>query len=218
MFYQLRELYLSTQYTLLFGKKHCLHIRLSCILSILIGDAVFNGLQTQYILYLTDCILSDHFLIFPNCISITRFCSPESFSKRMHEISLDSDGKRLLVTSGLVRAPIYQVSTITQTSRFILQKWYQCKSSISFPQVQGHESGLRTLAHSASITSVDWHPTLPMYITGSADNSVRVTSIVWINLWVWQADCSRGLVDFSMQPHTPFHEVTSGAPNDYPFS
>uniref|UniRef100_A0A0E0PKA8 Anaphase-promoting complex subunit 4-like WD40 domain-containing protein n=1 Tax=Oryza rufipogon TaxID=4529 RepID=A0A0E0PKA8_ORYRU len=83
----------------------------------------------------------------------SRDCSsPESFSKRMHEISLDSDGKRLLVTSGLVRAPIYQV--------------------------QGHESGLRTLAHSASITSVDWHPTLPMYITGSADNSVRVTSIV----------------------------------------
>uniref|UniRef100_A0A0E0DPM2 Anaphase-promoting complex subunit 4-like WD40 domain-containing protein n=1 Tax=Oryza meridionalis TaxID=40149 RepID=A0A0E0DPM2_9ORYZ len=82
----------------------------------------------------------------------SRFCSPESFNKRMHEISLDSDGKRLLVTSGLVRAPIYQV--------------------------QGHESGLRTLAHSSSITSVDWHPTLPMYITGSADNSVRVTSIV----------------------------------------
>uniref|UniRef100_A0A0E0L0Q3 Anaphase-promoting complex subunit 4-like WD40 domain-containing protein n=1 Tax=Oryza punctata TaxID=4537 RepID=A0A0E0L0Q3_ORYPU len=83
----------------------------------------------------------------------SRDCSsPESFNKRMHEISLDSDGKRLLVTSGLVRAPIYQV--------------------------QGHESGLRTLAHSASITSVDWHPTLPIYITGSADNSVRVTSIV----------------------------------------
>ncbi|KAF0900615.1 hypothetical protein E2562_033132 [Oryza meyeriana var. granulata] len=77
----------------------------------------------------------------------SRFCSRESFNKRMHEIALDSDGKRLLVTSGLVRAPIYQV--------------------------QGHESGLRTLAHSASITSVDWHPTLPMYITGSADNSVR---------------------------------------------
>ncbi|KAJ1295220.1 hypothetical protein BS78_01G207600 [Paspalum vaginatum] len=82
----------------------------------------------------------------------SRFCNPESFNKRMHEISLDSNGKRLLATSGLVRAPIYQV--------------------------QGHESGLRTLPHSSSITSVDWHPTLPMYITGSADHSVRVTSIL----------------------------------------
>ncbi|KAF8672757.1 hypothetical protein HU200_049454 [Digitaria exilis] len=82
----------------------------------------------------------------------SRFCNPESFNKQMHEIALDSNGKRLLVTSGLVRAPIYQV--------------------------QGHESGLRTLPHSSSITSVDWHPTLPMYITGSADHSVRVTSII----------------------------------------
>jgi len=82
----------------------------------------------------------------------SRFCNPESFNRRMHEIALDPNGKRLLVTSGLVRAPIYQV--------------------------QGHESGLRTLPHSSSITSVDWHPTLPMYITGSADHSVRVTSIL----------------------------------------
>ncbi|XP_066373956.1 uncharacterized protein [Miscanthus floridulus] len=82
----------------------------------------------------------------------SRFCNPESFKTRMHEIALDSNGKRLLVTSGLVRAPIYQV--------------------------QGHESGLRTLPHSSSITSVDWHPTLPMYIAGSADHSVRVTSIL----------------------------------------
>ncbi|KAL6641069.1 hypothetical protein ACP70R_019250 [Stipagrostis hirtigluma subsp. patula] len=82
----------------------------------------------------------------------SRYCSSESFNKCMHEIALDSNGKRLLVSSGLVRAPIYQV--------------------------QGHESGLRTLPHSSYITSVDWHPTLPMYITGSADNSVRVTSIL----------------------------------------
>ncbi|KAK3157766.1 hypothetical protein QOZ80_2AG0127660 [Eleusine coracana subsp. coracana] len=82
----------------------------------------------------------------------SRFCNPDSFNEHMHEIALDSNGKRLLVTSGLVRAPIYQV--------------------------QGHESGLRTLPHGSSITSVDWHPTLPMYITGSADNSVRVTSII----------------------------------------
>ncbi|XP_072987633.1 uncharacterized protein [Typha latifolia] len=82
----------------------------------------------------------------------SRFCYPESLNKCRHEIALDSSGRRLLVTSGLVRSPIYQV--------------------------QGHMSGLRTLAHSAAITSVDWHPTLSVFITGSADHSVRVTSIL----------------------------------------
>ncbi|OAY66856.1 WD repeat-containing protein 91 [Ananas comosus] len=82
----------------------------------------------------------------------SRFCNPESLKKCWHEIALDSNGRRLLVTSGSVRSPIYQV--------------------------QGHMNGLRTLPHSAGITSVDWHPTLPMFITGSADHSVRVTSIL----------------------------------------
>ncbi|XP_021806799.1 WD repeat-containing protein 91-like [Prunus avium] len=68
-----------------------------------------------------------------------------------HEMALDANGRRLLVTSGSVRAPIYQV--------------------------RGHAIGLRTLLHSAAITTVDWHPTLPLFITGSADNSVRVTSM-----------------------------------------
>lgn len=119
-------------------------------------------------------------LLIRTCASITRFCNPESFNKQMHEIALDSNGKRLLVTSGLVRAPIYQVFTIIWTSQLIFpsRTGYQCLSAISL-QVQGHESGLRTLPHSSSITSVDWHPTLPMYITGSADHSVRVTSIIW---------------------------------------
>uniref|UniRef100_M8BFM8 Anaphase-promoting complex subunit 4 WD40 domain-containing protein n=1 Tax=Aegilops tauschii TaxID=37682 RepID=M8BFM8_AEGTA len=82
----------------------------------------------------------------------SRFCNPESFNKHMHEVALDSNGKRLLASSGLVRAPIYQV--------------------------QGHERGLRTLPHTAPITSVDWHPTRPIYVTGSEDHSVRVTSIL----------------------------------------
>ncbi|XBJ16438.1 hypothetical protein VPH35_008073 [Triticum aestivum] len=43
----------------------------------------------------------------------SRFCNPESFNKRMHEVALDSNGKRLLATSGLVRAPIYQVFTLS---------------------------------------------------------------------------------------------------------
>ncbi|KAJ0967545.1 hypothetical protein J5N97_024462 [Dioscorea zingiberensis] len=81
----------------------------------------------------------------------SRFCYPESTKVCRHEAALDFSGRRLLVTSGLVRSPIYQV--------------------------QGHMSALRTLPHSAAITTVDWHPTLPIYLTGSADNSVRVTSI-----------------------------------------
>ncbi|XP_037495359.1 WD repeat-containing protein 91 homolog isoform X2 [Jatropha curcas] len=68
-----------------------------------------------------------------------------------HEMALDANGRRLVVTSGAVRAPIYQV--------------------------RGHMNGLRTLPHSAAITTVDWHPTLPIFLTGSADHSVRVTSL-----------------------------------------
>ncbi|XP_030535524.1 WD repeat-containing protein 91 homolog isoform X2 [Rhodamnia argentea] len=76
----------------------------------------------------------------------------KSSSHLRHEMALDANGRRLLVTSGSVRAPIYQV--------------------------RSRESGLRTLPHSASVTTVDWHPTLPIFLTGSADNSVRVTSIL----------------------------------------
>ncbi|XP_021826917.1 WD repeat-containing protein 91 homolog isoform X1 [Prunus avium] len=83
-----------------------------------------------------------------NC---SRFCDPESSKNCRHEMALDANGRRLLVTSGSVRAPIYQV--------------------------RGHAIGLRTLPHSAAITTVDWHPTLPLFVTGSADNSVRVTSM-----------------------------------------
>lgn len=83
----------------------------------------------------------------------SRFCSPLSASKySRHEMALDANGRRLLVTSSSVRAPIYQV--------------------------QGNLTGWRTLPHGAPITAVDWHPTLPIFLTGSADNSVRVTSLL----------------------------------------
>ncbi|KAG2693903.1 hypothetical protein I3760_08G116900 [Carya illinoinensis] len=40
-------------------------------------------------------------------------------------------------------------------------------------KVRCQRSGLRTLPHSAAITlTVDWHPTLPISVSGSADNSV----------------------------------------------
>ena len=48
---------------------------------------------------------------------------------------------------------------------------------LNLVQVQGHMSALRTLPHSAAITTVDWHPSLPIFLTGSADHSVRVTSL-----------------------------------------
>ncbi|KAJ6677233.1 hypothetical protein OIU85_010411 [Salix viminalis] len=80
-----------------------------------------------------------------------RFCSPGTSMHCRHEMALDANGRKLLVTSSSVRAPIYQV--------------------------RGYTNGLKTLPHSAAITTVDWHPTLPIYLTGSADNSVRVTSI-----------------------------------------
>ncbi|ESW15503.1 hypothetical protein PHAVU_007G077400 [Phaseolus vulgaris] len=82
----------------------------------------------------------------------SRFCDPLIGSKYCrHEMALDANGRRLLVTSSSVRAPIYQV--------------------------HGHINGWRTLPHGAPITAVDWHPTLPIFLTGSADNSVRVTSL-----------------------------------------
>nr|XP_023924939.1 WD repeat-containing protein 91 homolog [Quercus suber] len=84
-----------------------------------------------------------------NC---SRFCDAESSKLCRHEMALDANGRRLLVTSGSVRAPIYQV--------------------------RGQRNGLRTLPHTSAITTVDWHPTLPIFLTGSADNSVRVTSIL----------------------------------------
>ncbi|WCJ36756.1 hypothetical protein M5689_017937 [Euphorbia peplus] len=83
--------------------------------------------------------------------SCNRFCDPETSKHMKHEMALDANGRRLLVTSGAVRAPIYEV--------------------------RGY-NGLRSLPHTAPITTVDWHPTLPIFLTGSADNSVRVTSLL----------------------------------------
>jgi hypothetical protein len=71
-----------------------------------------KGLQQVRTLVIISELLGQlNLLIRLLVLLITRFCNPESFNKRMHEIALDSNGKRLLVTSGLVRAPIYQVYT-----------------------------------------------------------------------------------------------------------
>ncbi|XP_031396903.1 WD repeat-containing protein 91-like isoform X2 [Punica granatum] len=74
----------------------------------------------------------------------------EKSGQLRYEMALDALGRRLLITSDSVRAPIYQI--------------------------RSRASGVRTLPHTASITTVDWHPTLPIFLTGSSDHSVRVTS------------------------------------------
>ncbi|XAR52267.1 hypothetical protein NMG60_11020235 [Bertholletia excelsa] len=84
-----------------------------------------------------------------NC---SRFLNWENSANCRHEMALDAKGRNLLVTSGSVRAPLYHV--------------------------RGHTCGMKTLPHSAAITTVDWHPTLPIFLTGSADHSVRVTSLL----------------------------------------
>lgn len=81
----------------------------------------------------------------------SRFGNVYDFGANRHEMALDANGRRLLVTSGSVRAPIYHV--------------------------QGLLDGSKTLPHSGGISTVDWHPTLPIFLTGSVDLSVRVTSI-----------------------------------------
>ncbi|XP_057463862.1 uncharacterized protein LOC130753716 [Actinidia eriantha] len=81
----------------------------------------------------------------------SRFCNCKNSVHCSHEMALDANGRRLLVTSGSVRAPIYQV--------------------------RGQMNGMKTLPHSAAVTTVDWHPTLPVFLIGSADHSVRVTAI-----------------------------------------
>ncbi|KAK7831150.1 wd repeat-containing protein 91, partial [Quercus suber] len=44
--------------------------------------------------------------------------------------------------------------------------------------VRGQRNGLRTLPHTAATATVDWHLTMPIFLTKSADNSVQVTSIL----------------------------------------
>ncbi|WJX20666.1 hypothetical protein P8452_10192 [Trifolium repens] len=115
-------------------------MRLAFLASALMGRQIFEwSLQNQgQILWSRDC---------------SRFCYPANGSNYYRQdMALDANGRRLLVTSSSVKAPIYQV--------------------------QDHLNGWRTLSHSAPITAVDWHPTLPIFLTGSADNSVRVTSLL----------------------------------------
>ncbi|XP_038686064.1 WD repeat-containing protein 91-like [Tripterygium wilfordii] len=68
-----------------------------------------------------------------------RFFDPKASRYCRHEMALDAHGRRLLVTSSSVKAPIYQV--------------------------RGPLEEMKTLAHNAAITTVDWHPTLRIFLT-----------------------------------------------------
>lgn len=81
----------------------------------------------------------------------SRFISQGSSKLPRHEMALDTNGRRLLVTSNTLTSPLYQI--------------------------QGKSRRQKTLSHGAPITSVDWHPMSQIFLTGSADHSVRVTSI-----------------------------------------
>ncbi|KAK6925918.1 WD40 repeat [Dillenia turbinata] len=105
------------------------------------------------------------------------FCNLEKSKYYRNEMALDATGRRLLVTSGSVRAPIYQVKQ-KHSSPYLSFEVLQLPASFAVSEmIQGSMSGLRTLPHSAAITTVDWHPTMPIFLTGSADNSIRVSSI-----------------------------------------
>ncbi|BFI23507.1 WD repeat-containing protein 91 [Marchantia polymorpha subsp. ruderalis] len=80
------------------------------------------------------------------------FCSTDGSTLPRHEMALDSYGKSLLLSSNLRSAPMFKFNGTIQA--------------------------YRTLDHNGGITSVDWHPLLPMFLTGSSDHSVRVTSIL----------------------------------------
>jgi len=94
------------------------------------GQEIAAGENTLHLVII--CELLWKLLISP-CASITRFCNPESFKTRMHEIALDSNGKRLLVTSGLVRAPIYQVSINIWLHHFIFFAETGSNDSSAYP-------------------------------------------------------------------------------------
>lgn len=82
----------------------------------------------------------------------SRFCRVSDLELPRHEMALDSQGKMLLLTSSSSTSPLYHLHRKQNTQR--------------------------TLQHNASITSVDWHPLQSKFLTGSADHSVRVTSML----------------------------------------
>jgi hypothetical protein len=119
------------------------------------GQEIAVGENTLHLVII--CELLWQLLISP-CASIIRFCNQESFKTRMHEIALDSNGKRLLVTSGLVRAPIYQVSItiwlhhldLFSRNRF---QWFICIPSGTRPWKWIEDTTAQFIYHKCGLAS-----------------------------------------------------------------
>eukprot|EP00899_Mesostigma_viride_P010119 jgi/Mesvir1/19108/Mv12853-RA.1 len=87
---------------------------------------------------------------------------------RPHEMALDATGKRLLVTSISGAAPLFSL----QNSAFSLAALDE-SGALAAPVYPVHE----VQGHNQGVTSVHWHPTKPVCLTGSADRAVRVTTL-----------------------------------------
>jgi hypothetical protein len=119
------------------------------------GQEIAVGENTLHLVII--CELLWQLLISP-CASIIRFCNQESFKTRMHEIALDSNGKRLLVTSALVRAPIYQVSItiwlhhldLFSRNRF---QWFICIPSGTRPWKWIEDTTAQFIYHKCGLAS-----------------------------------------------------------------
>ncbi|XP_024540106.1 WD repeat-containing protein 91 homolog isoform X1 [Selaginella moellendorffii] len=82
----------------------------------------------------------------------SKFTSADGLKLPRHEMALASHGNSLLLTSNNLYAPL-----------------------INFGR--GRPKALKSLEHKGPVTSVDWHPHLDTYVTGSVDHSIHVTSI-----------------------------------------
>ncbi|KAF4363827.1 hypothetical protein F8388_000492 [Cannabis sativa] len=80
------------------------------------------------------------------------------------------------------------------------------QSILYLKHVRDYTNGLRTLAHTSAITTVDWHPTLPIFLSGSADNSVR---------FLLHLHCSNSLSDDGV--HTTIEKMVIRTITDPPY-
>ncbi|KAF4379509.1 hypothetical protein G4B88_018205 [Cannabis sativa] len=97
--------------------------------------------------------------------SLEHYSAPE-----IHKVCLF--GPQSNASRGLKRG-IAEEGNLTELEK-VLYLLTNEKSILYLEHVRDYTNGLRTLAHTSAITTVDWHPTLPIFLSGSADNSIRM--------------------------------------------